>query len=532
MDTARTHRLAPLTILLFAAALAVPAAGQQPSPAVDVPDLFGEVIDVRVVNLEVVVTDRSGARVRGLAPEDFELFVDGQETSIDHFTEVFAGEARPGLHAAVPGLESGEEVGTNYLVYVDDNHTRKVHRDPVVRGLIEQLPHLGEKDRMAVVVQSGPRLEMLSSWSRSERELTGALTRLLDGRDFGGSTRSSLYTARSAAVRAGNAGPSDVERELAPAELRNADDLPYFGSPSMLAGVPERIDLELAVSGVVSTLRGFAMPPGRKVMLLLAGDWPLGSFRPEGTTLTTVTELSIMGTMVETANLLGYTLYPVGVGLPNDLWRNITLKAVARETGGRPLYVRASALADAVEDTRSYYWLGFTPTFVGDDARHDIQVRVNVPGLTVRARRGYVDLSRAAELSMSAQSALLFGHETPGAPLRIELGAATRWGLRKMEVPIVVYVPLDELSFLEQAGVETGRVEIRFAVVDSTGSQADIPIIPVTLSGARSAGEYYKFETSLHLRRRPHELLVSVHDPIGERTLNGRVELSFRSTQD
>ena len=40
---------------------------------------FSEVIDVRVVNLEVVVTDRAGNRIHGLSPEDFVLRVDGQE---------------------------------------------------------------------------------------------------------------------------------------------------------------------------------------------------------------------------------------------------------------------------------------------------------------------------------------------------------------------------------------------------------------------------------------------------------------------
>ena len=51
---------------------------------------FDEVIDVRVVNLEVVVTDRSGNRVTGLGPEDFELFVDRRAQDIQYFSEVRA----------------------------------------------------------------------------------------------------------------------------------------------------------------------------------------------------------------------------------------------------------------------------------------------------------------------------------------------------------------------------------------------------------------------------------------------------------
>ncbi|MYJ24076.1 MAG: hypothetical protein F4080_00670 [Holophagales bacterium] len=43
----------------------------------DLPAVFSEVIDVRVVNIEVVVTDRDGNRVHGLTASDFELLVDG-----------------------------------------------------------------------------------------------------------------------------------------------------------------------------------------------------------------------------------------------------------------------------------------------------------------------------------------------------------------------------------------------------------------------------------------------------------------------
>jgi VWFA-related protein len=527
MEPRRSLPPAVLALLLTTSVAAVPVSGQEPSPSVDVPDLFGEVIDVRVVNIEVVVTDAAGTRVRGLAPEDFELIVDGRTVPIDYFTEVFGGEAiaaggapEEGLVAAadpahLPGLNPGEPVGTSYLVYVDDNHTLKVVRDEIVRGLIEQLPRLGERDRMAVVVQSGPRLEMLTSWSRSEQELREALGKLLDGGHYGGSIRSSIYTARATAIAASR--ERGGERGV---------------STPATAGMAQRVDLELAVAGVVSTLRGFAQPPGRKVMLVIAGDWPIGAFRTDDESLDYVTELDVMQQMVETANLLGYTLYPVGASFEHEVWRYAGMGRIARDTGGRPLLDQPAVLADAIEDTRSYYWLGFTPSFAGDDSRHDVEVRVRVPGLRARARTGYLDLSRAAELSMSTQSALLFGHETPGEPVRIELGPATRWGLRKMDVPIAIYIPLDALTFLERGEEEIGRLEIRFAVVDASGSQANIPIIPLVLEGERLEGDYYRYETSLHMRRRPHELLVSVHDPLGGKTLHGRAELSFRSTRD
>ncbi|HEX6862837.1 MAG TPA: hypothetical protein VF414_08480, partial [Thermoanaerobaculia bacterium] len=66
-------------------ALAAPAAAWQTPPA-ETPSIYGEVIDVRVVNVEVVVIDRQGNRVQDLKPGDFRLTVDGKEVPIEYFT--------------------------------------------------------------------------------------------------------------------------------------------------------------------------------------------------------------------------------------------------------------------------------------------------------------------------------------------------------------------------------------------------------------------------------------------------------------
>src|SRR5436190_2175846 len=55
----------------------------QEAPRAPQEQVFGESIDVRVVNVEAVVTDRGGTRVRGLAAGDFRLLVDGKGVYID-----------------------------------------------------------------------------------------------------------------------------------------------------------------------------------------------------------------------------------------------------------------------------------------------------------------------------------------------------------------------------------------------------------------------------------------------------------------
>ena len=148
---------------------------------------FGETIEVRLINIEAVVT-RGGERVEGLGPEDFELEVDGEQVPIEMFTEVRDGRAisgSPGLRSAtvpsatLPAFPAGEVVPTWFLVFVDDYFSLPNRRDQVLRRLRQQLDRLGPDDRMALVAYDGQRLELLSSWSGSERELERALRRFV-----------------------------------------------------------------------------------------------------------------------------------------------------------------------------------------------------------------------------------------------------------------------------------------------------------------------------------------------------------------
>ena len=71
----------------------------------------------------------------------------------------------------------------------------------------------------------------------------------------------------------------------------------------------------------MATMRRFANQPGRKVMLLLAGGWPRSveifakERLPDGGLLPVdrrvMSEHELYGPLVSTANLIGFSLYPV-----------------------------------------------------------------------------------------------------------------------------------------------------------------------------------------------------------------------------
>lgn len=369
-STRSPARSAVLGLALLSLCVGLPASSQK-----DGSSLFGEIIDVRVINLEAVVTDKKGDRIHGLTADDFRLTVDGVEVPIGYFSEVLGGGAAPAGKnpsdaVSLPALAAGKPVGTSYLVFIDDFFTIGAQRDLVLKNLREEVGRLGPEDRMAIVA---------------------------------------------------------------------------FG----------------------------------------------------------------------------------------DMERRGTLSYVAAQTGGRPLFAgnRLKALEIVQEDVGSYYWLGFQTDRLGSDEGHKIRLEAIRPGLKIRHRRGYLDLSRRAEAAMKTQSALLLG-SIEGLAARSGLtavaGDSHKAGWGKMEVAVETGVPLEDVTVLPTADGWATEVELLIAVQDKSGAQADIPALPLRLTVDEEPGpeSYARYTTTLKLRREAHDVVVSIHDPATGRVLMRVLEIS------
>lgn len=512
-------------------AMALPAS---PAPAQETATSFGETLDVRVVNVEAVVTERGGTRVLGLTPADFRLLVDGEEVPIEFFTEFRGGLALREVGASpwdVAPISDLQAKGTSYLVFVDDFFSRRVDRNRVLAALADELAVLGPDDRMAIVAWDGARTEMLSTWASNEEDLRRAL--------------------RAAADRPARG----LEREAERRSFLSGRPLPFFSRSIGGRGlaIDERVysdvlvaQLHDAVDAANATLRGFAAPPGRKVMLLASGGWP---FRPvefvTGNAFAAAFDgwfdrgEEIYGPLVETANLLGYTLYPIDApglegnsrvdasnraprpalaGTLDDRETELhdSLRFLARETGGRALLngQRVEPLSRVASDTRSFYWIGFTPERTGDGEVRSIGLEVKQRGLEVRARSGYRDLSVGEEVTMQVASALLFGSPAHSQGLAVELGSSQRDKRRTMIVPVTVRLPASAVALLPADGGYAADLEVRIAAVDENGDRSEVTSVPWPVVRAEQppADEAFEFATSLRLRRASQDVVVAVYD--------------------
>ena len=183
MTTSTAARFCAAALAALPLAL-VPMQAQQPEVPPRSRLVLQETIDVRVINIEVVVTDGRGGRVHGLGPQDFRVEVDGVEIPIDFFTEVVDGRAAPSATKAdeeatvSTAVAAGEPVPTRYLVFIDNLFAVEQHRNEVLDALEEDIPRMGATDWMAIVSFDGLELKRLSGWENRPDRLRAAFSDL------------------------------------------------------------------------------------------------------------------------------------------------------------------------------------------------------------------------------------------------------------------------------------------------------------------------------------------------------------------
>jgi VWFA-related protein len=533
------------SFVLLSAVLTLPVAGQQAPPAGPAtPESFGESIDVRVVNVEAVMVDAAGARVRGLTAADFRLLVDGREEPIQYFTEVAEGIAAAAPVQAIAGPEPAAaevpapaegRVGRSILIFLDHTFSVRTQLAQVLSGLKIQLASLGPADRVAVAAYGRGKLSVMCDWTGDPNDVRAALDRASKEPSDGLAT----VRARQDSGRA--------DDELLEVLEQVSEGTAEGAAPGLeLQGAGE---LGRTLHAAVAALRAFSGAPGRKIALLLSGGW-----------LVELNQAAFMD-LADTANRLGYTLYPVDVpgvetsASPTDISTQVAfnpgsprtgflysarekkvhegLEALARWTGGKAALnsLRLEALDRLVQDTSSYYWLGFSPTWRGDGRRHSVRLEARRRGLEVRSRRGFLDLSREADSALALEGRVLLGQATASKRLFVELGRPRPAGRDLMEVPLTLGVPTEALSF--QAHGDTYRAELPAHVVwyDSAGDGQDLPplVLQVVVTQPPPPGKLVRFQEKVRVQRGVLKMRIIVRDPVHDQLLWGEAELAVKT---
>ncbi|PYR40730.1 MAG: hypothetical protein DMF93_10280 [Acidobacteria bacterium] len=412
------HKGLRLTALLVFLAGAALDAGQQPpaQPPAPPPPPQGPTFKVRVdyVEVDVVVTDRQGNLVRDLKKEDFQVLEDGKSQSINTFTMVdipIERADRP-LFAESPiepDVKTNEKPfdGRVYVMVIDDLHTRfgrSIRVKAAAKQFIER--RLGANDLMAIVHTAGSS-DANQEFTNNKRLLLAAVDKT-SGRKLDSATANKTreFNNTRDLRQQGDPlnDPEDAERGFNARNtldtLRNVAD--WFGSVrgrrKAILFVSEGIDYDIydmiagngsnhhSASMVMDSTRDAISAATRSNVAIYGID-------PRG--LTDLGDESI-----EIQSYPDDTSLGIGSGsLQNELrLAQDSLRVLSDETGGFAVVNKndfATAYQRIVEDNSSYYVLAYYPPDPRPGRLHKIDVRVTRPGLTVRARKGYVTPKKA-----------------------------------------------------------------------------------------------------------------------------------------
>jgi VWFA-related protein len=409
--------LAVLLVVLSGIALT----GQTPAPA---PQSQQPTFKLRVdyVEVDVVASDRQGNLIRDLKKEDFQVLEDGKPQAITTFSLVdipIERYDRPLFATAPiePDVKSNERPfdGRVYVMVIDDLHTRFGRGQRVkiaARQFIER--RLGANDLMAIVHTAGAT-DANQEFTTNKRLLLASVDKTQGRRLDSATANKTTEFYRTRDLRqAGDPlnDPDDAERAF---NARNTLDTlknvaEWFssvrGRRKSILLVSEGIDYDIhdVIPGTGSNHLGASMVLDATRDVIAAAtrsNVSIYGIDPRG--LTDLGDESIEIQAFPDDTTLG-----VGPGsLRNELQLSQdSLRVLSDETGGFAIVNRndvAGGFERIVADNSSYYVLAYYPPDPRPGRNHRIQVRVTRPGVTVRARKGYVT-PKKVEVTTSAAS--------------------------------------------------------------------------------------------------------------------------------
>jgi VWFA-related protein len=419
-------RLAALLVFFAATGLTAgqnPPAQQPPAPSPPPPQAQQQpTFKVRVdyVEVDVVVTDRQGNLVRDLKKEDFQVLEDGKGQSITNFTQVEIPVERGDRPLFAdspiePDVKTNETPfdGRVYVMVIDDLHTRAgrtIRVKMAAKQFIER--RLGANDLMAVVHTAGPS-DASQEFTSNKRLLLAAVDKTM-GRKLDSATANKTreYNNTQGIRQQGDPlnDPDDAERGFNARNtldtLRNVAE--WFGSVrgrrKAILFVSEGIDYDIydmiATNGSNHQSASMVMDATRDAIgAATRSNVAIYGIDPRG--LTDLGDESIEIQAFPDDTSLG-----VGTGsLQNELrLSQDSLRTLSDETGGFAVVNRndfATAYQRIVEDNSTYYVLAYYPPDARPGRLHKIDVRVTRPGLTVRARKGYITPKKIDEVKTS-----------------------------------------------------------------------------------------------------------------------------------
>lgn len=519
-----------------------PSRAQAPSRS----DAVAEEIDVRVVTVDVVVTDRKGRPVVGLGPEDFVVREDGVDVAIESFRSVAPSETTEAGEAA-DVLDSPLTV----VIYIDDalllpSDVARVKPD-LAEFVLEAVPsgagvvlarysdvlevpvsYTVERDELLAnlddYISTGGGIENRRDVERAIEQYTGTVAVFSSSR-VGSDPCGSWFEFVAAARQYAGAAESRMTRSVDAMALLI----------SSLSGLPGRKAV-LYVSG------GLQMEPGSDLFYAFADSCP--DRRSDAVALVQeYQQTSLLYGLSAHANANRVTLYPlhaVGRNGASDSAGALTtehnlrdsLVLLGRETGGRAILNSPRPgpfLKDLASDFESYYEISYLPTSRMAATNHLVSVRLEKPGSReVRYRRTVRPKSTEERLAERLMSTLLLGIEENPLGASISVGELRAAADDRVTVPVEVTVPREGLLILDGEEAPASGVRLFLVARDDRNRGSELREFTVQPESLDAGTEEYRWIIDVDLEPAIYGLALGIRDERARRASYLRTEVEAR----
>jgi VWFA-related protein len=393
--------------------------------------------NVRVVLLDVIVTDSNGAPVTGLSENDFRVFEDNKQQKIASFKEhngapiarAVLPPMPPNVYTNYPVVESADSIN---VIMMDSLNTQMPDQQFVHQQTLKYLKTLPVGARVAIFTLSS-RLRMVQEFTSDSSRLLAALndpalslprhSPLLKSQ-----AESQAETDLINQTKVNQMSQSAIPATLAQEAVDPVNSLNALIAEKDAAMTEARIGITL--SAFQQLARYLSAYPGRKNVIWVSGSFPIVLFPDANLLNPAVTPKTYMLEIQKTADLCAaaqIAIYPVTAeGLmihsvyqadgsaiseqrPSMMGQNnvdqmnaelqsvsstrLTAESLAKNTGGQAFF-NSNGITDILTRVTNqgmhYYALSYSPTNTKTDNRfRHTRVESTNPKYSLSYRRGY-----------------------------------------------------------------------------------------------------------------------------------------------
>ena len=480
-----------------------------------------ESFEVRVNNVDVIVTDRAGNRVTGLRQDDFEVREDGALQAVTNFSEY---RAERGVGVSVPSSV------TRKFVFLIDEMSMHPDKRSALKTSLSKLIATGMRDGdEAMIVRPSSEERIALRFTADRALLEQELAAIIDHQYFRATT------------------PLNREQHA-----REQDQTAFALGQAYYADASVRARTTLGhIQSIVSAM---AEVPGKKTMVLITEWLPANvhfarlALNDDGGFWNSRhydlrTELNRIAKTASTNGIAIYTLQPEfglsaaiagpdvqGRSSSSTTWQNnlgqteSTMRTFADRTGAAWSREIDNLFTTLQNDLSTYYSLGYRANAAAKGSKsRRIEVAVKGrPELRVRARQDVIQKTLSEEMNERVVGHLVYPNDVDELGVKTTVGEMRR-SRNNTIVPVTVSVPIANLTLLPDGKNYRGSFRVHYAAAGagtfSSGVEREqiVEIAADKIDHARTKD--FEYTTDLEvLSNQKTDIAVGVLDPVSKLT--------------